>query len=70
VRGLASHAKRLLQHGQFRSHDFGMVGFIKELIDECGMADITHHAHGVGPQRSSRIHEMRVSHSHLFVVKS
>lgn len=26
----------------FPSHQRGMVGFIKELVDECGTADITH----------------------------
>lgn len=70
LRGLASRAKRLLQRGQFRSHDFGMVGFVKELIDECGMADITHPSHGVPPQRPSRIRELRISPSHLFIVKA
>ena len=70
ARGLASRAKRLLQRGQFRSHDFGMVGFVKELIDECGMADITHPDFGNAPQRPSKIREMRISPSHLFVVKA
>jgi SAM-dependent methyltransferase len=70
VRGLASRAKRLLQRGQFRSHDFGMVGFVKELIDECGMADITHPDFGNAPPRPSKIREMRISPSHLFVVKA
>ena len=70
VRGLASRAKRVLQRRQFRSHDFGMVGFVKELIDECGMADITHHAYGIAPPRPSKIREMRISPSHLFVVKA
>lgn len=70
VRSLASRAKRLLLRGQFRSHDFGMVGFVKELIDECGMADITHADFGNAPQRASRIREMRISPSHLFIVKA
>ncbi|MDQ3746293.1 MAG: class I SAM-dependent methyltransferase [Acidobacteriota bacterium] len=70
VRTLASRAKRTLLRGQFRSHDFGMVGFIKELIDECGMPDITHPDFGNAPQRASRIREMRISPSHLFVVKA
>ena len=67
---LASAIKRALQRGQYHSHDYGMVGFVKELVDECGMADITHPEHGVGPQRASRIREMRLSPSHLFVTKA
>ena len=47
-----------------------MVGFVKELIDECGMADITHPSHGVPPPRPSRIRELRISPSHLLVVKA
>lgn len=66
----ASALKRALQRGQYHSHDFGMVGFIKELVDECGMADITNPAHGVGPQRQSKFREMRLSPSHLFIVKA
>src|SRR6476659_1727571 len=33
--------KRLFNKRQFRRHDLGLVGFVKELVDECGMADIT-----------------------------
>ncbi|HEV3468328.1 MAG TPA: hypothetical protein VG148_03335 [Pyrinomonadaceae bacterium] len=68
--GLASRLKRALQTRQYHSHDFGMVGFVKELVDECGMADITHPVHGTPPQRPSRFREMRLSPSHLFVFKA
>jgi SAM-dependent methyltransferase len=67
---LASFAKRTLQRGLYSSHDYGMVGFVKELIDELGMADITHPEFGLAPQRASRFREMRLSQSHLFVVKA
>jgi SAM-dependent methyltransferase len=67
---LASAAKRTLQRGLFHSHDFGMVGFIKELVDELGMADITHPQFGHAPHRTSKFREMRLSTSHLFVVKA
>jgi SAM-dependent methyltransferase len=70
ARTLASAAKRALQRGVYSTHDFGMVGFVKELVDECGAADITHPEFGNAPQRASRIREMRLSHSHLFVVKA
>jgi SAM-dependent methyltransferase len=70
ARPLANAAKRAIQRGQFRSHDFGMVGFVKELIDECGMADITHPTNGTGTPRTSKFREMRLSPSHLFIVKA
>jgi SAM-dependent methyltransferase len=70
ARALASAAKRALQRGVYATHDYGMVGFVKELIDELGAADITHPDFGTPPQRQSRIREMRLSPSHLFVVKA
>src|SRR5215216_298590 len=67
---LASAAKRALQRGLYATHDYGMVGFVKELVDELGMADITHPDFGLGPPRASRFREMRLSTSHPFVVKA
>lgn len=66
----ASSAKRVLQHGLYNSHDYGMVGFIKELVDELGMPDITHPDFGISPPRPSRFREMKLSQSHLIVVKA
>jgi hypothetical protein len=51
---------RLVQK-TFPSHQAGMVGFIKELVDECGMPDITDPRFGPGPQRASRIAELSIS---------
>lgn len=70
VRRFSSGIKKVLQRKRFKSHDFGMVGFIKELVDECGMADITHEINGVGNQRVSKFRELRISASHLFVIKA
>jgi hypothetical protein len=70
ARTLASVAKRLFQRGLFRSHDYGLVGFVKELVDEQGMADITHPEYGLAPYRASKFREMRLSVSHLFIVKA
>ena len=67
---LASAAKRALQRGLYRSHDYGMVGFVKELVDELGMPDITHPDFGIKPPRPSRFREMKLSQSHLIVVKA
>ena len=44
----------------FPSHQAGMVGFIKELVDECGMPDITDPRFGLGPQRASRIARLSI----------
>jgi SAM-dependent methyltransferase len=51
-------------------HTAGMVGLVKELIDECGIADITHPELGKPPQRHSRIKHMLVSYGQVFVVKT
>ena len=67
---LLESAKAAALRRQTSSHDYGMVGFVKELIDEMGAADATHPAHGRGPQRRSKFRELRVSHSHLFVFKA
>lgn len=70
ARRINSSVKRMWQRRRFNSHNFGMGGFIKELVDECGMADITDVTNGVGSERPSRIREMRISASHLFVIKA
>ncbi|HYN86095.1 MAG TPA: hypothetical protein VER32_12680 [Pyrinomonadaceae bacterium] len=70
ARPLVSRAKRAVVGRQYRSHDFGMVGFVKELVDELGARDITHPEYGTPPQRPSKFRELRVSQSHLFVVKA
>lgn len=63
-------AKRLLNRRQFRSHNYGLVGFVKELVDECGMADITREDRGTPPYRPSKFKEMRISPGQVFVVKA
>jgi hypothetical protein len=51
------------------SHQYGMVGFIKELVDECAMMDITRDDFGVGPQRPSRFEWLRLSLGHAIIRK-
>ena len=58
------------QRRRIPSHDYGMVGFVKELVDECGMGDITHPKWGSAPYRPSKIHKLHVSHGHVIIVKS
>lgn len=62
--------KRLINRGQFRSHDYGLVGFVKELVDECGMADVTREDWGTPPYRPSKFAEMRISPGQVFIVKA
>lgn len=54
---------------KFHSHQYGMVGFVKELVDECGAADITNEQFGTGIKRNSHIEWMRVSVGHVIVKK-
>jgi SAM-dependent methyltransferase len=61
---------RSLGAGRLPSHDFGMVGFVKQLIDECGMTDVTAPGRGgLSPARSSIIEKMRISTGHVFIYK-
>lgn len=51
------------------NHHSGMVGFIKELIDEVGIGDITNPKHGRPPQRASVIKELRIHPGMAVVIK-
>lgn len=62
--------KRFLNRRQFHSHDYGLVGFVKELVDECGRANITDPLHGLAPQRSSKFRQLTVFSGQIFVVKA
>ena len=47
-----------------------MVGFVKQLVDECAMPDITAPGRGgLRPYRPSRIEKLRISRGHVFVFK-
>ena len=70
INKLMAKVKAMVLKRQYHSHDFGMVGFIKELIDELGMKDITNPEFGISPHRQSKFREMRISPSHLFIFKS
>jgi hypothetical protein len=70
ARSVLSWGKALVLKPQYHSHDYGMVGFVKELIDELGAADVTHPQFGSAPPRESKFAEMRLAQSHLFIVKA
>ena len=68
---ILSSVKAAILGAQYHSHDYGMVGFVKELIDELGMSDITNPQMGAGAtHRKSKFREMRLSPSHLFIIKA
>lgn len=52
-----------------RSHDFGMVGFVKQLVDEQGAADVTRKNYAGKPQRDSAFHSMTITPSIVFIRK-
>jgi cephalosporin hydroxylase len=54
----------------FTSHEYGMVGVLKELVDECGAPDMTDDRFGLGPKRASMIEWMRISVGMALVKKS
>jgi hypothetical protein len=51
------------RHYTGSNHTDGMVGFVKELIDDCGAGDITFPEFGIGPVRGPEIDELRVVRS-------
>lgn len=57
---------------KFAAHNFGMVGFVKELVDEVGWRDITHPERGNKnlPRRVSMIREIAVMHGQAIVFKA
>lgn len=50
-------------------HNFGMAGFIKELVDECAMGDITDSAHGTPPYRPSKFEKIQIMPGQVFIRK-
>lgn len=50
-------------------HAQGMVGFVKELVDECGVEDRTRPGLGTAPYRECRFERLQISPGHVLVVK-
>jgi hypothetical protein len=51
------------------SHNYGMVGFVKELVDEQGAADLTRARSTGAPVRMSRFERMVITPSIVFITK-
>jgi hypothetical protein len=73
--------QRLLRRHQFtrkfRGHDYGMVGFVRQLVDECGMAERTNPEQGVAhpptppePVIPSRFRSMMITPGVVMIVKA
>ena len=63
------HARAAIVKRDFRGHDYGMAGFVKELVDELGTEDTKRGNAGTGLNRS-KFSEIRMYPSHLFVTKA
>ena len=58
-------------HGnRFQSHDYGMVGFVKQLVDECALADVLHPIFGVAGSRRGLIRSLHLSVGLAIIEKS
>jgi hypothetical protein len=56
---------------RFKSHDFGLVGFVKQLIDELGADAYTHSSRGSQvPHRVPRFRSIEVFPGQVFVTKA
>jgi hypothetical protein len=69
---LTSLSSRPQTDADFPAHNFGLVGFIKELVDEIAWPDITHPTRGNPdlPKRPSMIREIALSCGLAFIVKA
>lgn len=67
--GRAYRAKKSWSKKRFPSHDWGMVGFVKQLIDELGVDDMTAEGFGVGPARQSEIVKIEFQRGQVAVFK-
>jgi SAM-dependent methyltransferase len=64
------HRLRLLPRISFHTHAYGMVGFVKQLIDEQGAAELTRGALGRPPARASKFHSVLVTGRVVVVTKA
>lgn len=69
--GLLSLLKKigLVSSIPYRSHHYGMVGLIKELVDEQGVADLTRANFSGSAKRGSKFESMTITPSIVFIKK-
>jgi SAM-dependent methyltransferase len=70
VRPPSLFEKLLKPRNAWPAHSFGMVGFIKELIDEQGAADLTRARWSGKPARRSKFEWLKINPSVVFVKKA
>ena len=51
------------------NHSHGMVGFVKELVDECGIGGRTHPEHGMPPRTVTRFLRVEIQPGLVIVIK-
>jgi hypothetical protein len=61
---------KILPKRSLPSHDFGMVGFVKQLIDEQAAPDVTRRSTKGKPTRPSKFYEITITPSMVFVKKT
>lgn len=63
--------KRKQDKSLFLSHSYGMIGLVKQLMDELGIDAITNPARsGLSPQRFPRFQRMEICPGQVFIVKA
>lgn len=67
---LSNILNKILPKRSLSSHCFGMVGFIKQLIDEQAAADVTRRSWKGKPTRTSKFSEITIAPSMVFVRKT
>jgi 23S rRNA U2552 (ribose-2'-O)-methylase RlmE/FtsJ len=67
---LLNAVRQRITKKRLKSHDYGMVGFIKQLIDELGI-DINTHPDigGQGPSRNCKFKKMEIVQGLVFITK-
>ena len=70
VRRVLAWGMNHLVRRKFPSHQMGLVGFVKQLVDEAGMDDITCPPWGSPPYRPSRFARLEITHGQAFIIKA
>ncbi|HUI65957.1 MAG TPA: class I SAM-dependent methyltransferase [Bacteroidota bacterium] len=70
VRKYLTAAVNRMVRMRFPSHQHGLVGFVKQLVDEVALPDITYPAWGTPPPRESPFSSMQVFHGQVFIFKA
>ncbi|HXX62195.1 MAG TPA: class I SAM-dependent methyltransferase [Bacteroidota bacterium] len=70
VRKFLTAALNRMVRTRFPSHQHGLVGFVKQLVDEVALPDITYPTWGTPPARESPFAGMQVYHGQVFIFKA